>query len=1261
MSEVSYKTGDIIPNFSPFHTAQQYLRFLNVAKLAVNNFRGSMQIFNELVVPTFEAKMLKFDPTWRSGRSKELTPWQSAFKAGWHKLLLRTLGSDAGAYTTDLSMWTCSCDQQKYNAFLLCKHLVQGVQPPDPKFFRQVYCRRVSPFYQHELLKPKDSSRIDQTKLVPSEMAGDFDAEAIAGSNGRASPNPARGAKRSRSGAAVNAPAGSGDATEDPIPVSSSPPRAQPAVRPDEEYNDLDELEEYGRKLVEDLHRAAEIVNGQLGNIQESQILLRSVKRRKIGNDVTSFVADFRHANETGQLRSCCEKDAKAAREKRTKQRPNGSEPDHARDEGHDEDASDFIDAEAMPLAVFLDVLSKNKDTHHLIGLVDISSLLNDPELPQSESDELDCKPVVDRIASLIWERTEYRFLYLNSRSIKHTNTTRFLYSCAQIVSRQHKPKKSADPAKRRDKGQMDTFECEGYLTIWAGNGETQYFVRYAHQDLHVTYKCIDLPEDIKSLVRDRARTVRVPEIWKEILTKHPQPLFSQEQVYNLWLKYHRISWHRDDDEEKSARLLIEEFRRNNPRFGAHIESIPLPKNEDTCTAIAFALPTLIRKWGGGISEIALDSTWKTNKAGYECFALLGEVFGSGLPLAILLIKSKNPEPGAKEKYLRSLIRNITETWKIKPIQSLSDKDITEINAFLAELPADTKHQLCFWHGIRVVRGRLSVLARRPAVYHADEASEEFPFIDSRFLPIAQMDPSECTKAGYFKKIDAVIPTLQIRLDKQLLSRAPARPKVVIQADGHVRDVLQSLESPEDILDVMDDEDEFIDDLGEDLSAVDRLEAAESWLEPGEDANASVFATTSTYVFCPAAHRRQILHMFIRHGCLHPLLPDRNGNLRDKDDIRHDCVFEAYQFCKQRGLREVWAYLWEAWYCPTKWKLWARSSQPNFIGRWRTTMAVENFWRNLKHRTLHNFLHPRLDQLIYLIVTDVVPRFEASMLKFDPMWRLGRSKELTPWQSAFKADWKKLSTRSLGNNAAQTHVTDLSSWTCSCGQQKYNAFLLCKHLVQAVQPPDGKFFREVYRRRVIPFYWHPSLRAMDGSPIDDAKFSPSKLAGDVVDDPELRSNSGTVTRKSKRGVKRLRSPSQPADAGTVSVGQTIDSMGDDFDDLIARSSSPQPSEASVRPDEEFDDSDDLEEYAQNLISDLKKGVDILENQMRNIGESKLLLRSLKRRKVGQDIANFVADFRHSSETGRVRRTTWGLNGGSKARRYSSNTMGSSEG
>jgi hypothetical protein len=99
-------------------------------------------------------------------------------------------------------------------------------------------------------------------------------------------------------------------------------------------------------------------------------------------------------------------------------------------------------------------------------------------------------------------------------------------------------------------------------------------------------------------------------QLWKEILKTHPRPAFSQKAVYNFWIKQEQTQWRRHENELESAKILIAEFS-HNPQY--EIEPIRLPDDGGGCTAIAFTLPSLIRKWGGTIREVALDSTCKSN------------------------------------------------------------------------------------------------------------------------------------------------------------------------------------------------------------------------------------------------------------------------------------------------------------------------------------------------------------------------------------------------------------------------------------------------------------------------------------------------------------------------------------------------------------------------------------------------------------------------------------------------------------------------
>jgi hypothetical protein len=95
----------------------------------------------------------------------------------------------------------------------------------------------------------------------------------------------------------------------------------------------------------------------------------------------------------------------------------------------------------------------------------------------------------------------------------------------------------------------------------------------------------------------------------------------------------------------------------------------------------------------------------------------------------------------------------------------------------------------------------------------------------------------------------------------------------------------------------------------------------------------------SQRTFCQNIYHDSIISMMEQHLCAHPLIPGYSAP--SKAGIREWAVKEMYQFCIQNGLRECWAYLWENWYHPLRWKLWACSDSDE-IPRLRTTMICES-------------------------------------------------------------------------------------------------------------------------------------------------------------------------------------------------------------------------------------------------------------------------------------------------------------------------------
>lgn len=236
-----------------------------------------------------------------------------------------------------------------------------------------------------------------------------------------------------------------------------------------------------------------------------------------------------------------------------------------------------------------------------------------------------------------------------------------------------------------------------------------------------------------------------------------------------------------------------------------------------------------------------------------------------------------------------------------------------------------------------------------------------------------------------------------------------------------------------------------------------------------------VRSSNRSYVFCPAAHCAQLLRLFTKHFCQHPLLPEPNApgpnHTFTSQEIYDNAVSEMYHFCYQRHLREVWAYMWTSWYQPVLWSLWARSSSP-YLSRLRTTMNVESFGRRLKHDYLHDLIRPRLDQLVYIITTNVLPHQMQRAQMLEDTYRQGRSRPASSFQKHFKTEWKALAKKPT---SCRSYVTNIEQWTCNCGQQKYSGYALCKHLVQAVLRPSPRFWIEIHRRRTLPIYQHPDL------------------------------------------------------------------------------------------------------------------------------------------------------------------------------------------
>jgi len=113
----------------------------------------------------------------------------------------------------------------------------------------------------------------------------------------------------------------------------------------------------------------------------------------------------------------------------------------------------------------------------------------------------------------------------------------------------------------------------------------------------------------------------------------------------------------------------------------------------------------------------------------------------------------------------------------------------------------------------------------------------------------------------------------------------------------------------------------------------------------------------------------------------------------------------------------------------------------------------------VKEDYLHHFSLPRLDLLVWVLITKLVPTYYR---KLEVMLNeIGRFRELPKWRKDFKAAWKKAMRTPITIPLNERYQPDIRRFVCTCPQFVVSRFLICKHLVQQFHPVNPRFFLEV--------------------------------------------------------------------------------------------------------------------------------------------------------------------------------------------------------
>ena len=140
-------------------------------------------------------------------------------------------------------------------------------------------------------------------------------------------------------------------------------------------------------------------------------------------------------------------------------------------------------------------------------------------------------------------------------------------------------------------------------------------------------------------------------------------------------------------------------------------------------------------------------------------------------------------------------------------------------------------------------------------------------------------------------------------------------------------------------------------------------------------------------------------------------------------------------------------YLYTHYLKPEQFMQWSRAYKP-YIPR-MTNMLVESFFKSLKHDHLKKKRVLRLDTVLYILNEKIKNHYEPTLkLRIQPV-QTGRDlvNNLPVWKKKMTSEIKRLLKEDQSTQESEEYRVDMDLWTCTCGQQKFSPYFLCRHLV----------------------------------------------------------------------------------------------------------------------------------------------------------------------------------------------------------------------
>jgi hypothetical protein len=359
----------------------------------------------------------------------------------------------------------------------------------------------------------------------------------------------------------------------------------------------------------------------------------------------------------------------------------------------------------------------------------------------------------------------EIRNMYLNRRNKNLTGCATVYLGCTLREDREwHRPEDQ--PVRRRSEARtpIKRCNCMGSVTLTIDILTHHVLVEGNHQlaHEHPQYRQMNFPEAAKQWIQDnRDYNLRSAEIYRRLRNDNliSPNVHTKEQVYYWASIFSKETYMMNQDNQLlSAKTYLErpEFTENKVKVICYLDN-------DFVRALGFTTPLLHKIGAVNVTEIVIDSTFKTNQELFELFVVNVNCGGYGMPIAYLYLLTLEGTAAAltkPENTVNTRVQALCSFFSslrnegLLPVFVLTDKDAGEISAVHQAWSWTTKIQLCYWHLEHAIDRRLKDKKSTAGTYSQDKASEahkKFDFIDPSWVP--QRGPGSICPDQYSKEL----------------------------------------------------------------------------------------------------------------------------------------------------------------------------------------------------------------------------------------------------------------------------------------------------------------------------------------------------------------------------------------------------------------------------------------------------------------------------------------------------------------------------